>query len=98
MSRAKLLIGLVGLIAASILAQKASVPRTPDKDALARQHTVELLMLMDTDKDGKVSKQEWLTFMETEFDKLDKAKAGKVDIKQLQQAILNRPVRGATTR
>jgi hypothetical protein len=31
-----------------------------------------LLLLMDTDKDGRVSKQEWMSFMEAEFDRLDK--------------------------
>lgn len=41
---------------------------------------------MDTDKDGKVSKQEWMTFMEAEFDRLDKAKNGQLDVKAIEIA------------
>ena len=43
---------------------------------------------MDTDKNGKISKQEWMTFMEAEFDRLDKAKNGQLDVKELAQSKL----------
>jgi len=33
---------------------------------------------MDTDKNGKISKQEWMKFMEAEFDRLDKNKTGEL--------------------
>jgi EF hand domain-containing protein len=42
---------------------------------------------MDTDKNGKISKQEWMNFMEAEFDRLDKAKNGQLDVKELAIAI-----------
>jgi hypothetical protein len=32
---------------------------------------------METDNDGKVSKQEFMSFMEAEFDRLDKKKEGE---------------------
>ena len=48
----------------------------------------ELLMLMDTDKNGKISKQEWMAFMEAEFDRLDKAKNGQLDVLELTQSKL----------
>jgi Ca2+-binding EF-hand superfamily protein len=48
----------------------------------------QLLLLVDTDKKGKVSKQEWMKFMEAEFDRLDKAKTGYLDIKELMQSKL----------
>jgi hypothetical protein len=35
-----------------------------------------LLLLIDTDESGKIFKQEWLKFMEAEFDRLDKDKKG----------------------
>lgn len=38
---------------------------------------------MDTDKNGKISKQEWMKFMEAEFERLDKNKTGELDIKEL---------------
>jgi hypothetical protein len=49
---------------------------------------LQLLLLMDTDKNGKISKQEWMKFMEAEFDRLDKDKSGDLDAKDLQQSKL----------
>ena len=43
---------------------------------------------MDTDKNGKISKQECMKFMEAEFDKLDKDKNGELDAKELTQSSL----------
>ena len=48
------------------------MPKPQDKTALAEANAKELLLLMDTDKTGKISKQEWMKFMEAEFDRLDK--------------------------
>jgi Ca2+-binding EF-hand superfamily protein len=47
-----------------------------------------LLLLMDTDENGKISKQEWMKFMEAEFDRLDKGKNGQLDVKELTQSRL----------
>jgi hypothetical protein len=58
-------------------------PKPPDKQMLRADQVKQLLLLMDTDKDGKISKQEWLKFMEAEFDLLDKGKSGKLDVKEL---------------
>src|SRR5271170_5688596 len=44
-----------------------------------------LLKLMDTDKNGKISKQEFMTFMEAEFDRMDVNKDGELDVKELTQ-------------
>jgi hypothetical protein len=38
---------------------------------------------MDTDKNGKISKQEWMKFMEAEFDRLDTKKKGEIDPKEI---------------
>jgi hypothetical protein len=38
---------------------------------------------MNQDKGGKVSKQEFMRFMEVEFDRLDKKNEGKLDVKEL---------------
>jgi hypothetical protein len=64
-------------------AQKASVPKPQDKLALAEDEVKQLLLLMDTDKNGKISKQEWMRFMKAEFDRLDKAKNGQLDVMEL---------------
>jgi Ca2+-binding EF-hand superfamily protein len=52
-----------------------------------------MLPLMDEDKDGKVTKQDFMKFMEAEFDRLDKTKEGKLDVKKLTQPPAQ-PVRG----
>lgn len=46
----------------------------------------QLLLLMDTDKNRKISNQEWMKFIEAEFDRLDKDKKGEVDQNELQQS------------
>jgi EF hand len=69
-------------------AQKAAVPRQIDKLALADEHAMELLLLMDTDKKGKISKQEWMKFMEAEFDRLDQDKTGELDPKLVQSKLV----------
>ena len=43
----------------------------------------ELQLLMDTDKNGKISKLEGMKFMGAEFDALDKDKKGETDQKEL---------------
>ncbi len=70
------------------VAQKAATPKPEDKLALGEPEVKQLLLLMDTDKDGKISKQEWLKFMEAEFDRLDKDKSGDLDAKDLTQSKL----------
>lgn len=39
---------------------------------------------MDSDKNGRISKREWMSFMEAEFNRLDKDGNGELDIKELQ--------------
>ena len=80
------LVGAAGAVAAGAFAQRAAVPKTQDKTALAEANAKELLLLMDTDKTGKISRQEWMKFMEAEFDRLDKDKKGEIDPKELMQS------------
>jgi hypothetical protein len=54
--------------------------------AAATDAAKELLLMMDTDKSGKVSKQEWMKFMEAEFDRLDADHKGQLDVKELTQS------------
>jgi len=72
-----------GFLQETVFAQKASVPKEPNKAAIATETVKELLALMDTDKNGKISKQEWMKFMEAEFDRLDTNKKGEIDAKDL---------------
>lgn len=68
--------------------QKQAVPKPQDKLALGENEVKQLLLLMDTDQSGKISRQEWMKFMEAEFDHLDKDKKGQLDIKELTQSKL----------
>ena len=69
------------------IAQKKT-PETPKQSAavLGEDEVKQLLLLMDTDKNGKVSKQEFMNFMSAEFDRLDKDKSGELDPKELSES------------
>jgi Ca2+-binding EF-hand superfamily protein len=67
------------------VAQNASAPKQQDNLVLGEGEVKKLLPLMDTDNDGKVSKRVFMSFMEAEFDRLDKKKEGKLDVKELTQ-------------
>ena len=68
------------------VAQRAATPKAQDKLALGEPEVKQLLLLMDTDKNGKISKHEWMQFVEAEFERLDKDKQGQLDAKELTQS------------
>jgi hypothetical protein len=76
-------------LAGTAFAQKAGVPKPQDKVALARENAKEILLLMDTDKDGKIPKGEWRRFMEAKFDRLDAEKKGRIDPEELLQSTVS---------
>jgi hypothetical protein len=69
-------------------AQKAAVPKPQNKLAIGEDEVKQLLPLMDTDKNGMVSRQEFIRFMEAEFERLDKNKKGELNVKELTQSNL----------
>ena len=86
MTRRSLVLALTsvsGAFLGSAFAQKTAASKQPDKFALANQEVKNLLLLMDTDKNGRVSKQEWMNFMEAEFNRLDSLGKGELDLKEL---------------
>jgi Ca2+-binding EF-hand superfamily protein len=74
--------GLLGNAAA----QKASVPKPQDNLALGEDEVKKLLLIMEPDKKGQISRQEYMKFMEAEFERLDKDKNGELDVKKLTQS------------
>ena len=78
-------LGPLGAMQSIAIAQKASAPTPQANLALGEGEVKKLLLLMETDSDGKVSKQEFMSFMEAEFDRLDQKKEGKLDVKELTQ-------------
>ena len=75
------------LVAATVLglAGAAGLYAHVDPEMAALKPTLELLRLMDTDRNGKVSKAEYMSFMEAEFNRLDVNHDGELDVKELSQ-------------
>ena len=81
-------IAVTGIIAVDTFAQKENSPRAVDKLAIGEDEVKQLLLLMDTNNNGKISKAEYMKFMEAEFERLDKDKSGELDPKELTQSSL----------
>jgi Ca2+-binding EF-hand superfamily protein len=63
---------------------------------LGQEEVEQLVLLMDTDKNGRISKAEWMDFMSAEFDRLDTDHNGELDVKEIAQSRL-RATRHANT-
>lgn len=72
-----------GVVAPTSAAEAAEREK---KLAAATETAKQLLLAMDTDKNGKISKAEWMKFMEQEFDRLDTNHNGELDVKELTQS------------
>jgi hypothetical protein len=89
------IVGIITVLAAagtllcSAAAQKASVPRQQDTLAMGEDQVRQLLLLMPTDRNGRVTRQEYMKFMEAEFDRLDKEKKGELDARKLAHSNLS---------
>jgi len=83
------LVATWSMLGTAVAQTKAAVAKRQDKLALAEIEVKQLLLLMDTNKNGKISKQEWMKFMEAEFERLDKDKRGVLDINELAQSTMH---------
>ena len=63
-------------------------PKSPNLPYIAEQNAKEIMLLMDTDKDGRISKKEWMDFMSKEFDRLDTNHDGYIDQKDLLATVI----------
>jgi len=79
---------VTGTMLGNAAAQKAAVPKPQNKLAMGEDGVKQLLPLMNTDTEGMVSKQEYMKFMEAEFERLDKSKKGELNVKELTQSSL----------
>jgi len=85
---AGLLAGGAGIGITAIAAQAPdssdSVPKpNPRNVAAGESEAKRLLLLMDRDQSGKVSKAEFMAFMEAEFERMDINRDGELDVKEL---------------
>ena len=78
-------LGFVAICAAGAMAEATAAAEDSQKVAAGTPATEQLLLLMDKDKNGKVSKAEFMAFMDAEFDRLDVNKDGELDVKELTQ-------------
>lgn len=67
-------------------AREQTPPPAPDKVALGQDEVKQLILLMDQNKNGKVSEQEFMNFMRAEFMRLDKDHTGELDVKELEDS------------
>jgi uncharacterized protein YneF (UPF0154 family) len=79
---------LLGAITGISFAQKQNVPKPVDTPAMIEQHAKELMVLIKPDKEGMVTKEQWMKFMSEEFDRLDTNHDGKINQKDLQESML----------
>jgi hypothetical protein len=77
--------GTGGTRIGTALARGGTTP-PQDKIALGEGDVKQLVLLMDQDKNGKVSEQEFMRFMKAEFKRLDKDKSGELDVKELKES------------
>jgi hypothetical protein len=80
------MLAVTGLPRTAITQTKATVPKAQDKLAIGEEEVKQLLLPIDTEKRGKITKQEWMKFMEAEFERLDKGRNGELEVKELTQS------------
>jgi len=68
---------------AEVLTHIAHRGAPKEKVAVGEREVRQLILLMDTDKNGKVSRQEFMAFMQAEFDRVNKDKSGERDAREL---------------
>lgn len=76
-----------GIAVGTAVAREDVIPPA-DPVILGEQDAARLVLLMDTNKNGKVSKDEYMRFMAAEFNRLDKDKSGELDVQELRQSQL----------
>jgi Ca2+-binding EF-hand superfamily protein len=92
-NRLRILVAIAALtmivtVLGSAAAQKVCVPKPQNKLAMGEENVRQLVSLMNADERGMVSKQEFMKYMEAEFERLDKNKTGELNAKELTQASL----------
>jgi len=78
--------GAQGQTAAASASASAAI--NPQSLRQAQDLARQLLPYMDKDKNGKISKAEFMSFMEAEFNALDTAKTGELTVEQLSKSVL----------
>jgi Ca2+-binding EF-hand superfamily protein len=72
---------IIGLVAGAVSSHASAASK--QTDATARSDVRHLLSLMDRDKNGTVSKEEFLQYMSETFDSLDVNRSGQLEPTEL---------------
>jgi EF hand len=74
---------------AAALTAAASMPASGNSERLSaagEKHVLQLMRLMDRDRNVRVTKEEFMQFVEAEFDRLDANRSGDLSTKELSQS------------
>lgn len=94
MLQRNLLLTLFVVIALGYGISQKAISRPPDKITIGMENVKQLLLMMES-RDGKISKQQWMRFMEAEFDRLDTEKKGELDQMAIRQSVYVRQARSS---
>jgi len=81
----------LGVVLGAPHQQKSGIPKpsqASESGFLSAGEVAQLLRLIDVDNTGKITKQQWMDFMATEFDRLDTNKSGVLDREELSRSRL----------
>ena len=92
--RKTLVLTLFLVIALGAGVSQKAVSKRPDRMTIAIENVKQLLLVMEP-KNGKVSKEQWMKFMEAEFDRLDTEKKGAVDQMEIRQSFYVKQARSS---
>jgi len=92
--RKTLVLTLFLVIALGAGVSQKAVSKQPDRMTIAIENVKQLLLVMEP-KNGKVSKEQWMKFMEAEFDRLDTEKKGVVDQMEIRQSFYVKQARSS---
>jgi hypothetical protein len=87
MIRRNLSIALLLVMTLGVGFAQKDVPKQPDRNVMAIENVKQLLLVMDTDSRGQISKQEWMEFMEAQFDRLDVERKGELNQTAIKQSM-----------
>lgn len=73
----------IAVLAAAAGVASSAVAAEAAKGGAGATYTKALITKMDVNRDGKVTKAEFLKFVEAEFDYLDKDKSGQLDTSEM---------------
>ena len=88
MTKTGKLVTYFAIAIAALTASYAAFGASTHALILGEQQVQQLLRLMDTDRNGRVSKAEFMNFMSQEFDRLDVDHSGELDPQELARSRL----------